>query len=513
MRPIFRQRLQYFAILSLLAFGLNQCAASRKTAGPAGPPPPSAITSLETLASSIDTLLADPRFRTTNVGVNVVRIRDGRVLFAHNATKLFHPASNMKLFTTAAALMHLGPNYRFVTRVASDTGRVIADTLKSDLYLIGSGNPDFSFGDLAYLVEQVYARGVRYIGGDIVCDDTLLDTLWYGNGWMWDEGSSADFAPIGALTLHNNCVEVHVASGDSVNQPLKAWLVPSTSYVKIINNSRTIALPMLRSESDFDYRPAEIERNWQARENVIRIEGMLPNDGTEITEWINIVNPSLYFGHVFRELCERYGITVAGEVRRGAAPDTLRVLAKHVSEPLLNLVINTNKPSDNLSAELLLKVVGAKVLGPPGTAAKGIQVIKTMLSGWGLDTTACRFTDGSGVSRYNLVSPALLTGLLTRMYRDFSLRSEFIASLPIAGVDGTLRSRMIRTAAYRVLHAKTGTLSGVTTLSGYTQSLDGEVLAFSIMMSHFLDSARIYREIQDEICDRITRLYLRSTTH
>ncbi len=507
----FGKRWQFLALLGLFALGLTQCAAPRKISPPASMPVPAmAITSLESLAASIDSLITGPRFHTTNVGVRVVRIRDGKVLYDHNGGKLFHPASNMKLFTTAAALKYLGPNFRFVTRVAADIETAVTDTLKGDLYLIGAGDPDFSYGDLAYLVEQLHARGIRYIDGNIICDDTALDTLWYGNGWMWDEGDSRDFAPIGALTLHDNSVEVHVASGDSAGQPLKVWLVPETSYLNIINSSQTISLQMLRSESDFDYRPVEIERNWQARENSIRIEGMLPNDGTEVTEWINVVNPSLYFGQVFREQCEEKGIGVAGTVRRGAAPDTFRVLARQVSEPLLNLVINTNKPSDNLSAELLLKTVGAKVFGAPGTASKGIQAIKTMLSGWGLDTTRCRFTDGSGVSRYNLVSPDILVGLLVNIYRDFSLRSEFIASLPIAGVDGTLRTRMKQTAAFRVVHAKTGTLSGVTTLSGYTQSLDGEVLAFSIMMSHFLDSAWVYRSIQDEICDRLTRLYLPS---
>ena len=169
-----------------------------------------------------------------------------------------------------------------------------------------------------------------------------------------------------------------------------------------------------------------------------------------------------------------------------------------------------NKPSDNLYAELLLKVVGAQVEGTPGSAEKGKKVLNKLLAEMGVDVEAIRFSDGSGVSRYGLLSPDAIISLLANMYQNFSVRNEFIASLPIAGVDGTLSRRMKGMAAEGIVHAKTGSLGGVSTLAGYTTADDGEVLAFSIMMSHFVGSTWPFRAVQDRICDALTRYRERS---
>jgi D-alanyl-D-alanine carboxypeptidase/D-alanyl-D-alanine-endopeptidase (penicillin-binding protein 4) len=185
-------------------------------------------------------------------------------------------------------------------------------------------------------------------------------------------------------------------------------------------------------------------------------------------------------------------------VQRGLAPAKVKILAEH-GAPILPVLINLNKISDNLTAELLLKTIGAEKFGRPGTAGKGVRAIRQFLGNIGVDTTAVNTADGSGVSRYNLVTPAELVSLLAAMWKNFAIRNEFAATLPIAGVDGTLRNRMKGTAAEGVIHAKTGTLSGVSTLSGYTMTADGEELAFSMMMQHYLDSASAIRPVQDRI--------------
>ena len=493
-----------FFVLALL-FG---CAATQPPSRTALAPDRTAVVGRQALAQALETILADSVLHRTSVGVKVLRASDGIVLFEHDAQKLFHPASNMKLFTSAAALHYLGPDFRFTTRVAIDSAADLADTLRGNIYLIGSGNPDFSLGDLAYLVEQIYATGVRHITGEVICDDFYLDDLRQGAGWMWDEGSSTDFARISALTVADNCIEITARPAEKPGQPVRIELLPATGFVEIINNSVTADSAMLAAMSQDSLavpKPLRIERRWRQGQNVVDITGVLPIDAEPVHETLNIEHPSLYFGTLFKEYCQRQGITIEGGVARGLAPANPRLLARHQSEPLSNIITNMNKPSDNLSAELLLKVVGAETRGRPGSAKKGIRALREMLGAWGVDTTAMRFVDGSGVSRYNLVTPEGTAALLRHMVRDFTVRSEYVASLPIAGVDGSLKSRMRHTAAFRMVRAKTGTLSGVTSLSGYTQARDGQILVFSIMMSHYIGSSRPFRDVQDRICEVMAR--------
>jgi PBP4 family serine-type D-alanyl-D-alanine carboxypeptidase len=192
-------------------------------------------------------------------------------------------------------------------------------------------------------------------------------------------------------------------------------------------------------------------------------------------------------------------IAFSGSVVTGSTPENAAVLAQHLSPPISDIVKNTNKISDNLSAEVLLKLVGAQKFGEPGTAKKGLRVIKEMLQTMGVDSTGYRIVDGSGVSRYNLITPHLISTLLIEMSKDPGVFVDYLASLPIAGVDGSLENRMQNTPATGVLRAKTGTLSGISALSGYTVTLAGEKLVFSMIMGHFVGSASGIRKLQDEI--------------
>ncbi|HFB67686.1 MAG TPA: D-alanyl-D-alanine carboxypeptidase/D-alanyl-D-alanine-endopeptidase, partial [Calditrichae bacterium] len=196
-------------------------------------------------------------------------------------------------------------------------------------------------------------------------------------------------------------------------------------------------------------------------------------------------------------------------VQEGILPDNARILVVHHSEPLSVVALHTNKPSNNLSAEMLCKTVGAEVYGVPGTWDKGLSAIRAYLDSLGIDSTTYEIVDGSGVSRYNLVFPHMLVILLRGISSDFEIEPEFTASLPIAGVDGSLQHRMKGTPAEGVLRAKTGTLSGVSALSGYTETADGERLAFSILMQHFVVPARNMRAIQDKIGALISGVRLR----
>ncbi|MGH7601268.1 MAG: D-alanyl-D-alanine carboxypeptidase/D-alanyl-D-alanine endopeptidase [bacterium] len=458
--------------------------------------PPLGAQSLAELRQRLDRILADSALSHAWAGVKIVSLRTGETLYEHNAELLAHPASNQKLLTSAAALSLLGPAYVFRTSVACDSAARADSVLDGNLYLIGRGNPDLTSNDLFGLAQNLAQTGIREIRGNLICDDFYFDDVRWGNGWMWDD-DPADYVPrVSALSVNKNTVIVRVTPADVAGLPARIQIDPPTDHATLINTSATIkrqsqidslALPRLR-----------ITRNWQRHENTIVVDGVIGQDEPPQEETLNVLEPEIYCGRLFRAALQTLGVVVRGSVERGISPAKIKIFAEH-SAPLLPILVNLNKPSDNLSAELLLKTIGVEKFGRPGTAAKGIRAMRQFLGSAGVDTNAVYSADGSGASHYNLITPSNLVRLLVAMWKNFAIRSEFAATLPIAGVDGTLRGRMKGTPAEGVLHAKTGTISAVSTLSGYTTTADGDELALSMMMQHFLSGSREIRSIQDRI--------------
>ncbi|MCG3121388.1 MAG: D-alanyl-D-alanine carboxypeptidase [bacterium] len=491
-----RRNLPIASCLLLFAFSLllllSACATSRqlKTTEARGAP------SLTELRQRLDQILTDPAITHALAGIKIVSLRTGETLYERDADILAHPASNQKLLTSATALSLLGPAYIFRTSVACDSAAKVDSVLSGDLYLIGRGNPDLTDKDLFALAQDLAQSGLREIRGNLICDDFYFDDLRWGNGWMWDDDPSTDEPRLSALTVNDNAVTVRVTPADSAGKPARVQIIPPTDHVSLVNTSVTV-----KRKAQIDslkLPPLLMTRKWQQNENTLLVDGAIAQDESPQEETLNVLEPEIYCGKLFRDALHSAGIVLRGQVQRGESPARSRILAEQRA-PLMPILINLNKISDNLSAELLLKTVGAEKLGRPGTAAKGIRAMRQFLGSAGVDTNAVYSADGSGVSHYNLVTPANLVNVLTAMWKNFAIRNEFAATLPIAGVDGTLRSRMKGTPAASVLHAKTGTLSAVSTLSGYTTTADGEELAFSFMMQHFLGSSRAIRAIQDRL--------------
>ena len=384
-------------------------------------PPPIAIDPLEKLHADIDAILQDTLFTTVSIGIKVVSVETGEVVYAKNAYKLHHPASTTKLFTAATALAKLGPDHRFETTLYSD---MESDShVAGNIYLKGTANPVLQSEDILKLAESLIQLGITSIEGNIVVDESYLDAVREGPGWMWDD------KPLWISALSIRSIEPDAKSG-----------------------SRAIAC-----------------------------------------------------GDLLKTTLLQKGIEVNGQVIIGTVPSEARIITTHLSPPLADIIKMMNKPSDNWIAELLFKTIGAEVKGEPGTWKKGRDVIAEFLGEIMEETPAHRFVDGSGLSRYNLLNAELLTKLLVYMYNNFELMPEFMASLPIAGVDGTLINRMQGMYAEKVLRAKTGTLSGVSALAGYTKTADGEVLTFGILISHYVGSATTARGIQDKIGNYLTQ--------
>jgi D-alanyl-D-alanine carboxypeptidase/D-alanyl-D-alanine-endopeptidase (penicillin-binding protein 4) len=470
---------------------LSACAPSTKLQVP-----PTGAQSPTELRQRLDRILADSALAHAWTGVKIVSLRTGETLYEHNSALLAHPASNQKLLTSAAALSLLGPAYIFHTTVACDSAARADSVLDGNLYLIGRGNPDLTGNDLFGLAQNLAQTGLRDIRGNLICDDFYFDDVRWGSGWMWDD-DPADYAPrLSALSVNKNIVTVRVTSAEVAGKPGRVQIDPPTDHVTLINTSVTVKR---RSQIDSLGLPSlTITRKWQQHENTIVVDGAIAQGSSPREETLNVLAPEIYCGRLFRDALQTVGIVVRGGVERGLSPAKMKILAEHRAS-LLPILVNLNKPSDNLSAELLLKTIGAEKFGRPGTAAKGIRALRQFLGSVGVDTNAVHSADGSGASHYNLITPSSLVSLLVAMWKNFSVRHEFAATLPIAGVDGTLRGRMKGTPAEGVLHAKTGTISAVSTLSGYTTTADGEELAFSMMMQHFLSSSRAARRIQDRI--------------
>jgi serine-type D-Ala-D-Ala carboxypeptidase/endopeptidase (penicillin-binding protein 4) len=477
--------MKQFIIVLFFCAGLGGCAATSPSSIPIRQLSPT-----EKLKSDIDRILNDSIFIPSHVSVKVVSVRTGESLYEHDARFLMNPASNVKLFTSAAAIGILGKNFQLRTAVYADSvtydGVVIGN-----LYLKGFGDPLLSTNDLDSLARILVLSGIKRITGDIIADNSYFDDKFWGLGWTWDDEPDPDAPFISPLTVNSGCVSV-TAFSDSSKVFLS--LNPVTSFIRGVNTANVAR--------DSIQRPFKLRRPVQDRPNVIIAEGDL-DAFASVEQKLSIRRPDLYAAQLFSEALQRHSIIVQEDVASGTTRTSSRQIAAF-AHTLDTVVTAMNKVSDNLSAENLLKVLGAVRYGIPGTAKNGCYVVNSFLSSLGIDTTRCEFVDGSGVSRYNLVSAEIIVQLLTTMYRWNSYFSLFAASLPAAGVDGTLSSRMTSTSAAGNVFAKTGTLNGVSCLSGYAKTKDGELLAFSIMMQNFLTSSSSYRQAQDRISSVLT---------
>lgn len=450
---------------------------------------------LERLKYDIDTVLLDSIFIPSRASIKVVSLETHETLYERDAKLLFRPASNIKLLTSAAGIHYLGPGFLFKTSVHADS--ISPDgILTGDIYLKGSGDPDLRTSHLDSLARILRASGLNSITGDVVGDVSYFDDLYWGNGWMWDDEPGSDEMFITPLSVNSNCVKVRVEPGIWAGDSALVSIEPQTEYVMPINFAKTV--------TDTIVQPLKVTRLFKQRSNIIIVEGEILAGSTPREEQLSVWKPELYAVQLFKEALMRSGVPVRGRARIGTVSAHASELTHH-ERRFDSIVVNLNKVSDNLSAENTLKTLAAVKRGIPGKAVNGIYVVNEFLSTLGIDTTAYLMADGSGVSHYNLLTTEMLIQLLAAVYNRPDLFPLFYESLPIAGVDGTIRGRMKAMAAEGNVRAKTGTISGVSSLSGYVKSRENEMLAFSIMMQNFIKPNRLYREAQDRIANLLAR--------
>lgn len=443
--------------------------------------------------SSLDGIIKDDFFKTTTIAIDVYDLTANEYLYRFNENRLLNPASNMKLLTSAAGLVFLGPAYNFVTSVQY-TGEIVNDILYGDLYVVGGFDPIFNSSNLDRFLEDIRKAGIKEISGNIYGDISKKDSLFWGWGWMWDDDPSTDAPYLSSLNINSNAIDVYVL-GTAQGMKPEVKTAPGTEYVNIINSAVT---------SSVDPQKIRITRDWRNRKNDIYVSGyILPPQfaiGDTVEASVNIYRPDLYFLNLFKECLLKSGIKITGELNLKKKPASSRWLS--VFSRQYDSVINyMNKHSDNLSAEMVLYSLAASFNVYPVSARQGIHVIDSLLTLSGVLRNGYVLADGSGVSRYNLVSAEQILAVLKYMYvTDPYLFKIYLNSLPLAGVDGTLAKRMNDTDALGKVHAKTGTLRGVSCLSGYVTAKNDHLLAFSILEQNFIDETAFARYFQDKIC-------------
>jgi len=396
----------------------------------------------------------------------------GEELFAHGADALLNPASNVKLFTSAAALSRLGPDYRFETEFFLAPAPGVRG--RTNLHVRGKGDPTLVNERLWVIAGELAHLGPARVG-DLVLDDSWFDGEREGPGYDQERGDRAYLAPTGALSIDFNAVAVHLAPGDAAGAPGRVSLEPASDFLQLVN--RTVTTP------PGTRRRVTVSSEVAAGRQRVTVEGHLPLPGRSQVVYRKVDDPPRYFGATLRRYLELRGVKVTGKVRLGEVPEGARLLHVAESESLGEVVRRLNKHSNNFVAEQILKALGAESQGAPGSWPKGIAAVEEFLAGAGLPRGTYLMKNGSGLNDANRFSARQTVTLLEEMWRRFPVAAEFVGALPVAGRDGTIRWRMEGTAAAGHLRAKTGTLEGVTSLSGYAESRDGEHLAFAILVN------------------------------
>jgi D-alanyl-D-alanine carboxypeptidase/D-alanyl-D-alanine-endopeptidase (penicillin-binding protein 4) len=435
------------------------------------------------IAPAIDRALEAPALKNALVGVLVRSLDTGRVLYERNADFALIPASNLKIVTATAALSLLGPDFRYRTRLLR-TGVLRPDgTLTGDLYLRGAGDPSLDFARLNTIAADLRRLGVVRLAGRIVADASRFSGPPLGEGWQWDDESFAYSPQVSALCCDGNTLTVTVQPGEKVGDVGRVSL--ASDYVRAVSTVSTVA----GGARDLDFDRVR-------GQNVVTVAGSIGATAAPATMRLTVEEPARYTASRLAQALAAVGIGLSSPlvIETGVTPPQAKLLLESPSRPLSDLVRTFMKSSDNLYGECLLRTLGAEK-GSGGSAVEGARVAQRWLETRALDTSGLVIADGSGLSRMSTLTARFLVALLA----DSSRTEPFVRALPVGGVDGTLKSRFTEVAGK--VQAKTGTLTGVASLSGYVTTLAGERLAFSMLACHFArdGGADAVRSVQDAL--------------
>lgn len=439
-----------------------------------------------------------------------VRDEDGKILESLNSGKMIIPASNQKLYTTAAVLNALGSDFRYATKIYGK-GEQTGSKWDGDIIVYGAGDPSISGllynEDRLYVfkefVQQLEQKGIKEITGNILGNVSYFDRDYYPIGWGWYDMSFYYGVQISPLSFNNNAVDLEVfAEGRTGDKPRIDWFPKYGDYVEFINGQ--LITPKETTYEEY-YRRG-------LGSNTIMLASTLP-EGYYETETLSVNDPELFFLTALKGFLEEQGIKFTGPAKtvidtQPFSPDSgkLIVLAEHYSKPLAELVQWTNKESDNFFTEMFLKTLAAEKQGLPGSFENGIKEVRSFLSELGLDTTYVVMNDGSGLASGNFTTTANISALLVFMQYNPEFK-PFYESLSVTGIDGSLKNRMKDTPLFNNFRGKTGYVSGARTLSGYIKAKSGKTLILSLATNHFAGKVKTVNETHEQILEYLYYTY------
>lgn len=447
------------------------------------------ILNAQNLQSKITSLLSKLP-SSTDYAVMIYDPMADDTIYAHNPTHPMIPASNTKLFTTIAAMNYIGADALVYTRILTDALMIDDGIIDGNIYLKGFGDPIFSYSKLESMVKKLADEGLRTVEGDVIADDTYYDNNYTRDDWILDEKANVDLPPVSALVLDDNSLSVRVTAKGKAGTPVSVKINNGFDFVTIVNNATVTTgrnSISLKLDTSGDNLRLTVNGKLRARKYPVYYSVYF-DDPPEIT------------ARIFKKTLEKYGIAVKGNAHKGEAPIPGTDLVD-VNTPLLELIKLTNKNSDNYKAECLFKMVGANYSGKQGNSFYATQAILTMIDEMGIYEEGTEVVDGSGISRFNFVTVAAVTDMLKHVYFHETLYEEFKNTLSVSGTDGTLRKRINTRGLKGNFYGKTGTLRGVTALSGYLEKPDGTDLIVSIIIRYSKMGGRYHKNIEDQIIE------------
>lgn len=420
-------------------------------------------------------------------GVSIYDLTADSMLYSYNGDKLMRPASTQKILTAVAALDFLGASHKYETK-AYYTGYIsVADSvLHGDIYVVGGFDPAYTSADLHLLATYIKGLGINRIDGRIIGDVSMKDTLTMGNGWCWDDVPSPVEAYLSPLTFNRGCASVEFDNGEVV------FSVPTT-YMTLADSTQQ------RSGN------LRLTRNWVDNGNDFIAYGSPAKNA--VSNSVSVYRPERYFACTLADMLRAEGVDFGREPSDCYAIDTLAdtfltpfYICSRTVEQILQQMM---KDSDNFFAESMFYKLANSKAGKWASWKDGAAVVNSMLQAAEVPAQRCKVADGSGVSLYNYITASAQVAVLRYAYRNDHIYRYLYSSLPIAGVDGTLEKRMRNTTAQMNVRAKTGTVSGVSSLAGYCRASNGNLLAFSILNNGLYKGAA-GRNIQDALCKAMT---------
>lgn len=447
-------------------------------------------------------LLDDKLFATSDVAFQIVDVQSGDEVYAWDADAALVPASTMKIVTSAAALRSLGPTWRFHTALLRDGEVNDEGVLEGNLYVRGTGDPTLVVEKLWKLLVDLEVEGVVEINGDIVLDDTYFSDGPLIPGW----GKTVDiangpayFAPVGALSLNHNALSIVIAPAAEVGAAARLQLETPSSLVTFDNQLTTVASGKrgwVRIERDADAKTGT---------TLFTVEGEVPHGSEVQRHYRAVAQPRAWFASVLSDLLAARGVKYTGRIVAGSTPPEAEEVVRLWSPPLHEILNHTNKYSSNFMAEHVLKAMGAEVKGAPGTAEKGLDVVREYFDALGIPRGEYTVVNGSGLSREARLRPSHLNAVLLDMHHEPLLQPEFESMLSVGGRDGTLRRRFDEDDELGRVRGKTGSLNGVYCLTAYVRARSGDTYAVTMLVNNFRRS-RPVRALHDRFGEALLAL-------